>query len=95
MEAAIDDDTIVYNQIYRCFAYYIHRELPSFQTISFCPFCGTKLPTDLDGEFDSAVFEILGQTGMELIAAHKSFINPNKKLPQEFQTDEWWKTRGL
>jgi hypothetical protein len=95
MESAIRDDVMIYVCTRRAYAYYIHREYKSLQTVRYCPFCGTRLPDDLIEEYDVAVYEILGQAGVELIAGNERFLIPPKELPQEFQTDEWWKKRGL
>jgi hypothetical protein len=93
MESAIRDDSMVYNKIIRCYAYYIHREEPSYQIIEYCPFCGTELPKELSLEYDETVFESFGQNGMELI--NGEFFPSSPELPDEFKSDEWWKKRGL
>ncbi len=58
----------------------------AIQKISYCPWCNSKLPSDLTDKFFS-----------ELSCA----INKEATLfdidlsPAEFKTDEWWKKRGL
>jgi hypothetical protein len=64
--------------------------------LSYCPFCGVRFPHDLCDEFERVLLSefgpdyltSFGNTIFETIPAKKS-------IPQEFQTDEWWKKRGL
>jgi hypothetical protein len=55
--------------------------------IQYCPWCGTKLPTELSDEWYDTLEKEYG------------IISPihdeRKKVPPEFWTDEWWKKRGL
>jgi hypothetical protein len=95
MESAIRDDTMIYNAPRRLYAYYISRKHFTLQSVRYCPFCGNRLPEDLVEEYDIAVYETMGQNGTKLITRNKSFISSSKHLPLEFQTDEWWKKRGL
>jgi hypothetical protein len=95
MESALRDDAMIYNAPRRLYAYYISRKFLTFQSIRYCPFCGSRLPEDLVEEYDVAVFEAMGQNGTKLITGKKSFISSSKYLPPEFQTDEWWKKRGV
>jgi hypothetical protein len=37
---------------------------------------------------------IINEVGPEYYHTHENY-DPNKPLPPEFQTDEWWKKRGL
>jgi len=55
---------------------------------SFCPACGTKLPSNLVDEW------------MEILKNEYGIDDPSDKkqkkfIPKEFKTDEWWKKRGL
>jgi len=70
--------------------YYLHVEGSTTRiTFAFCPWCGSQLPHSLRHELidiieteyklDVPIFEVKG----------------NKLLPKEFETDEWWKKRGL
>jgi len=54
------------------------------QEISFCPWCGSKLPKDLTDELSEIVFDELNLDGFD-----------DPRLPEEFKSDEWWKKRGL
>ena len=59
--------------------------------IKYCPFCGSKLPDEL---YDKR-YEFIGkELGKEYLSDDDG-NPPKKELPQEFQTDEWWKKRGL
>ena len=64
-----------------------NENLCTRQEIWYCPWCGTKLPKDLDGTWSRVLKEEYG------------IIDPNvterDKVPEEFKTDEWWKKRGL
>lgn len=52
------------------------------QCISFCPFCGTKLPKSLRNTW-GALLEASG------------FSFGDQIIPIEFTTSAWWKKRGL
>jgi hypothetical protein len=49
----------------------------SFQTIQFCPWCGTRLPESLR----DAWFEELDRLGLD----------PDGQLPARLLTDSWWR----
>jgi uncharacterized protein DUF6980 len=51
---------------------------PAFQLITYCPWCGTKLPSSLRDEWFDSV-EGLG------------FEAGDKRIPVEFLSDAWWK----
>ena len=56
------------------------------QVINYCPWCGFHLPKQLF--FEKA--EILEkEIGLDLTCFNENLI------PTEFQSDEWWKKRGL
>ncbi len=58
------------------------------QLIYYCPWCGKKFPKDLSKEW----FEILEKEyGIECPFDEEE----RHKIPKEFQTDKWWKKRGL
>lgn len=48
----------------------------SYQLISFCPWCGKKLPSSLR----EAWFEIMDRIGLD----------PGDNIPQEVQSEAWW-----
>lgn len=55
--------------------------------IWFCPWCGTKMPDNLDTAWQ--------RTLREEYALQDPIFDDKDKVPQEFRTDEWWKKRGL
>lgn len=59
-------------------------------TIDYCPFCGTKLPKELEDEdMEIILRKEYGWTDDDC------WGHPRRDLPEEFKTDEWWKKRGL
>jgi hypothetical protein len=81
-----------------------------YQPIDYCPFCGTKFPSDLGEKWSDVIWEELGPEYLiesraefqKLLCKHQgkeyvpdSDLPKAKPLPVEFQTDEWWKKRGL
>jgi hypothetical protein len=56
------------------------------QTLAFCPWCGKSLPRRLRSEFFDYLKE---EYNIE------ADIGDLSKVPKEFQTDEWWRKRGL
>lgn len=59
--------------------------------IEYCPFCGKKLPKSLYPE--GTLYKEYGEDYLDL------YCDKDKRLPpeirREFDTDEWWKKRGL
>ena len=53
----------------------------------YCPWCGTKLPKDLDGVWSETLKREYG--------IKDPIFDDADKVPPEFRTDEWWKKRGL
>jgi hypothetical protein len=57
----------------------------------FCPFCGTEIKN----KWEHYNITIENELGIDM----KDFLYNMEKLyeliPEEFQTDEWWKKRGL
>jgi hypothetical protein len=62
----------------------IHDGGSSYIKIEFCPWCGAKLPESKRDLW----FETLSGMGYKFPAGEDN-------LPEEFETDEWWKKRGL
>ncbi|MBQ3565158.1 MAG: hypothetical protein IJA14_03340 [Alphaproteobacteria bacterium] len=60
--------------------------------IAFCPFCGAKLPPPLDPE-DT----IMKEYGEDYVRYNfePEYKSLPKKIRKEFDTDKWWKKRGL
>lgn len=57
-------------------------------TLSYCPWCGKKLPKDLMDEWQNEIGQKFGIKN----ALDKEEL---KKVPQEYMTEEWWVKRGL
>jgi len=60
--------------------------------IDYCPFCGTKLPIPLDPE--EVIYEEYGEDYVRYTSDPKYKELP-PKIRKEFDSDEWWKKRGL
>lgn len=57
--------------------------------LSFCPWCGVKLPKPLMSKMFKVIWEEYG------IPLEEADIYEFTNIPDEFKTDEWWKKRGL
>lgn len=57
--------------------------------LTFCPWCGQKLPKGLMSKLFQVLEEEYG------IPLEKADIDTYTNVPKEFKTDEWWKKRGL
>ena len=66
------------------------------QEIYYCPWCGSKLPTNLNMTWSSVLRE---EYGIRDPILHEyedgSTVGGTQPVPPEFKTDEWWKKRGL
>lgn len=86
MQTNLEDGRVMigYDESFR--RYYIPLSWPhkSTQGISFCPWCGSKLPKALNDEW----FDVLEK--------EYGINDPFKQnYPSEFATDEWWAKRNL
>ena len=81
---------IKYNPILR--EYFIpllyKEELVAKQGIVYCPWCATLLPKSLRDIY----YEIMDS---EYGVDDPEDPNQQKRIPEEFKTDAWWKKRGL
>ena len=66
--------------------YGLHLPDKTFVGIKFCPWCGEKLPKELDDEWGTILEK---EYGIKMPGLNKD------KVPQEFLTEDWWKKRGL
>lgn len=73
---------LVYYRRFREFGILYRDGGSSKQSIYYCPWCGSQLPTSLRKKW----FEMIESQGLE---------PDSPEIPQEFLTDEWWKQRGL
>lgn len=78
---------INYNPIFR--EHGLNLKSPNIKLITYCPWCGNKLPTSLRDIF----FDIL-ENEYNIEDGFLEILN-NKKLPKEFQDDSWWEKRKL
>ena len=60
--------------------------------IYHCPFCGTKLPETLDP--DEYILKEYGEDYVRSSSDPQYKALP-EKIRKEFDSDEWWKKRGL
>jgi len=63
-------------------------KITALQGIMYCPWCSKKLPERLRDKW----FEILEK---EYNLDDPRREEQEKFIPEEFETDEWWKKRGL
>jgi len=59
----------------------------------YCPWCGKKLPKDLNEEWGEILKNEYGMTTKDLF--NKKGRWDELKVPEELRTDEWWKKRNL
>jgi len=72
--------TIIFQNNYK-------KEEKYLTEISYCPWCGTKLPSDLSDKWWDVLEEEYGITDPR--------NDEYDQVPAEFRTDEWWRKRGL
>lgn len=60
----------------------------AIQLLSYCPWCGKKLPKSLRDEY----FDILEK---EYGLDNYDIDDHPERIPEEFKSDEWWKKRSL
>lgn len=73
-----DDHAMQYLPKFREWGIAIYDGGSAVSRISYCPFCGTRLPTSLRDEW----FDRLEQLRLD----------PDGPLPVDLQSDAWWKT---
>lgn len=92
MQRRVERKEIVYDKIRGCFWFYFKHDYDKdygLYHLGFCPYCGAELHKDLIDEME-LVLE--NEYDIKLCDVN---LNDPKTLPKEFQTDEWWKKRGL
>lgn len=73
------DDIIYYEPKFDEYGIVVHDSGNSYIKMEYCPWCGTKLPASKRDLW----FEELEKSGIE---------NPlEEELPEEFNSDAWWK----
>jgi hypothetical protein len=85
---------VMYEPDVRRFSVSVINEGDSFLSpIMFCPYCGQRFLPFLEEKFSETIRRELGEEYLRQDDdSYDEFIS---RLPQEFQTDEWWKKRGL
>jgi hypothetical protein len=81
-------DPIEYNSFLREY-YIIQNKKETVIRISYCPFCGCLLPKSLRVNFFNTLED---EFGLDIEIKN---IRSNPLIPSEFQSDQWWKKRGL
>ncbi len=69
----------------RTYAVLNKKEYGGWTAMDYCPFCGAKFPERLDKKLTEILQNEYGLTSWR----------DYKQAPHEFDTDEWWKKRGL
>lgn len=83
-----EHELISYDLETRSYSFILHGyNKGAYQTINYCPWCGTKVPERLSEEWCKVIKEKFGLDNV--------FAEEWAALPEEFKTDEWWKKRGL
>lgn len=81
MTIAIDDRIVFYRARFRKYGLRVPG-CGSFQLITHCPFCGSRLPLGLQERW-------LQETGLD------STMVPSRVIPKDFRSDKWWKELGI
>ena len=92
MEAyATEKNSLVdYEPRYRSYSFYVYNHPHGTrQEMWFCPWCGANLPENLSDKWDKILSEEYNLEKPTWLPAN------SKKIPPEFKTDAWWKSRGL
>ena len=73
-----------YEPIFREYALVFIGDSTKAYPINNCPWCGKKLPKNL------------GEAYFDTLESEYGIEDPDDpRLPEEFNSDEWWKKRGL
>ena len=68
-------------------SFFLHSKGENIYPAFYCPWCGTKLPSDLSDKWWDVLEEEYG--------INDPRGDDEDRVPPEFKTDEWWKKRGL
>jgi hypothetical protein len=92
MDLFLNDSRIplYYSPVYREYDIpLLHKgKITALQGINYCPWCNKKLPDSLRNEW----WNIL-TTEYQLDDPYD--LEQEKLIPEEFNSDDWWKKRGL
>jgi hypothetical protein len=92
LQTSVERGEIVHNKLRGCFWFYFKHDYDDsygLYRLGYCPFCGAELPKDRMDDFEYILEKHYGISLCD-VDPH----NPDT-YPSEFQTDEWWKKRGL
>jgi hypothetical protein len=62
----------------------------SITCIDYCPWCGIKMPKSLEDQWDEILEKEYG-----IVITEPWNKKQLSQIPDEFNSDEWWKKRGL
>ncbi|MDD3022185.1 MAG: hypothetical protein PHX61_14600 [Alphaproteobacteria bacterium] len=79
MEIHLRERTIEYIPKFREYGIPVLDGGSSFIIITFCPWCGHKLPSSLREKW----FELMDEMGID--------YDDIEKMPKRMQSDEWWR----
>lgn len=82
---------IIYDPSSRMYSIKAIKKRNTISPIKYCPYCGKKLPDELG---DIWIKTIKSEFNKDYFCKTDEEWFKNE-LPKEFQTDEWWKKRGL
>jgi hypothetical protein len=91
-----EDIIIEYDQTTRSYNFLLQERgkyIGVNQSLWYCPWCGSKLPEELNEEWGNALKEQYNLTTRDFWDTKGKW--DETKIPEEFRTDEWWKKRGL
>lgn len=83
---SMDGAILYYDKQYR--EYGVDLGVRGGMLLDYCMFCGKKLPKSVRHEWHDILEEEYGLDDPDA-------KDQEKKVPQEFWNDEWWKKRGL
>lgn len=90
------EESIFFLPRFKCFAFYQKADdydqtgKLTWCFITHCPYCGSKLPFLV-----SEYLNILNKNCKKLLNQYGYSDEAIINFPTEYQTDEWWKKRGL
>ena len=91
MASNIYENAIYYEPVFRTYAirYNINYKTDTgrISMLDYCPWCKSRIPSSLNKKCFEVLEKEYGISNPDL----DDFTN----VPEEFQTDAWWKKRGL
>jgi len=81
---------VKYEDVYRCYSYCTKDGY--FDTLRYCPWCGKKLPEELNP--DHTIKKEFGYDYVRF-SDEPEYKELPPEVKKEFETDEWWKKRNI